>query len=198
MDVFLFRKKVQEAKEAKQQDEAATRCGARQVTTLPSHLFFQHNTALGPPYHVLLDTNFINKSFQNKLDILPALMDCLYAKCQHRSYFIQRLILYLVVGIPYVTDCVMAELEKLGPKYRLALRLAKDATVMQRLPCAHPGTYADDCLVERVQTHRCYIVATNDKDLKGRLRKIPGVPILYVGNHKYAIERLPEAPTSFV
>ena len=27
-----------------------------------------------------------------------------------------------IIGIPCVTDCVMAELEKLGPKYRIALR----------------------------------------------------------------------------
>lgn len=26
------------------------------------------------------------------------------------------------VGIPYITDCVMAEIEKLGLKYRVALR----------------------------------------------------------------------------
>lgn len=90
----------------------------------------------------------------------------------------------------------MGELEKLGSKYRLALRLAKDPLI-QRLQCDHKGTYADDCIVERVQTHRCYIVATNDKDLKSRLRKIPGVPILYVGNHKYCIERLPEAPSNY-
>lgn len=25
-------------------------------------------------------------------------------------------------GIPYITDCVMAEIEKLGMKYRVALR----------------------------------------------------------------------------
>ncbi len=33
----------------------------------------------------------------------------------------QRL-LYPLAGIPCVTDCVMAELEKLGHKYRVALR----------------------------------------------------------------------------
>ncbi len=27
-----------------------------------------------------------------------------------------------VIGTPYITDCVMAELEKLGPKFRVALR----------------------------------------------------------------------------
>jgi rRNA-processing protein FCF1 len=36
------------------------------------------------------------------------MMDCLYAECK-----------------PCITDCVMAELEKLGQKYRLALKVAK-------------------------------------------------------------------------
>ena len=80
-------------------------------------------------------------------------MDCLYAKC-----------------IPIITDCVMyvtrvlivchnahpvcrAELEKLGQKYRIALRIARDER-WERLKCDHKGVYADDCLVERVQKHR--------------------------------------------
>ena len=41
--------------------------------------------------------------------------------------------------------------------------------------------------------HKCYIVATQDKDLKRRIRKIPGVPIMFVTQHKYSIERMPEA-----
>ncbi len=71
------------------------------VRQYPSHLFFSYNTSLGPPYHVLMDTNFINFSIQNKIDIVAGMMDCLYAKC-----------------IPYITDCVMGELEKLGTKFR--------------------------------------------------------------------------------
>lgn len=73
----------------------------------------------------------------------------------------------------------MAEIEKLGMKYRVALRyhlqqsfnsadiqhvcsssfpskqcflfdrIAKDPR-FEHLPCAHKGTYADDCLVQRV------------------------------------------------
>ena len=82
------------------------------------------------------------------------MMDCLLAKC-----------------IPCITDCVMAELEKLGGKYRLALRLAKDPR-FERLPCTHSGTYADDCLLQRCQQHRCYIVATCDRDLKRKIRKV--------------------------
>ncbi|CAB1335170.1 unnamed protein product [Coregonus sp. 'balchen'] len=107
----------------------------------PSCLFFQYNTQLGPPYHILVDTNFINFSIKAKLDIVQSMMDCLYAKC-----------------IPCITDCVMAEIEKLGMKYR----------------------------------HKCYILATVDRDLKRRIRKIPGVPIMYISNHRFNIERMPD------
>ena len=47
-----------------------------------SALFFQYNTQLGPPYYILVDTNFINFSIKNKLDLFQSMMDCLYAKCK--------------------------------------------------------------------------------------------------------------------
>ena len=46
---------------------------------------------------------------------------------------------------------ISAELEKLGPKYRVALRIAQQ---LERLPCQHKGTYADDCLVNRIKAHK--------------------------------------------
>jgi len=163
----------QEKEEKKKEDKREKE--VNQVQQVASSLFFKYNTALGPPYHILLDTNFINFSIQNKLDIMQSMMDCLYAKCT-----------------PYISDCVMAELEKLGPRYRVALKVAKDPR-FERLPCTHSGTYADDCLVNRVTQHKCYIVATCDKDLKRRIRKIPGVPIMYISSRQFSIERLPEA-----
>ena len=33
----------------------------------PTALFFKYNTQLGPPYQVLVDTNFINFSIKNKV-----------------------------------------------------------------------------------------------------------------------------------
>mmetsp|Transcript_24204 Transcript_24204/g.57692 ORF Transcript_24204/g.57692 Transcript_24204/m.57692 type:complete len:200 (-) Transcript_24204:119-718(-) len=147
----------------------------KSLTVAPSTLFFSYNSQLGPPYHVILDTNFINFSIQNKLDPIKAAMDCLFAKCTI-----------------YISDCVMAELEKLGQKYRVALRIAKDPR-FERLPCTHKGTYADDCILERITQARCYIVATCDRDLKRRIRKVPGVPIMYIAQRKYSVERMPEA-----
>ena len=113
-------------------------------------------------------------------------------------------------GIPCVTDCVMAELEKLGHRFRIALRwvrchgacikkklilhlhsVARDPR-FERLRCSHTGTYADDCLVQRVTAHKCFIVATCDRELRRRIRQIPGVPLMYIANRRYAIERLPD------
>ncbi|KAK9445068.1 sarcosine oxidase [Metarhizium brunneum] len=148
----------------------------REAPQMPSNMFFQHNTALVPPYNVLVDTNFLSHTVQRKLSLLESMMDCLYAKCN-----------------PIITSCVMAELEKLGPKYRLALRVARDER-WQRLECDHKGTYADDCLVDRVTKDRIYIVGTNDKLLKRRIRRIAGVPLMSVARGKYVIERLPGAP----
>ncbi|KAI0201320.1 Fcf1-domain-containing protein [Astrocystis sublimbata] len=148
----------------------------REIPQMPTALFFQHNQALKPPYSVLVDTNFLSHTIQRKLPLQESMMDCLYAKC-----------------IPIITSCVMAELEKLGPKYRMALRIARDER-WERITCDHKGTYADDCIVDRVMKHRVYIVATNDKDLVRRIRKVPGVPIMNVARGKYVIERLPGAP----
>ncbi|KUJ07686.1 rRNA-processing protein FCF1 [Mollisia scopiformis] len=165
---------------SKAEDEAKKKAKenqvVREVPQVSSALFFQYNTALVPPYNVLVDTNFLSHTVQRKLELLETMMDTLYAKC-----------------IPIITSCVMAELEKLGPRYRIALRIARDER-FERLKCSHAGTYADDCIVDRVQQSKIYLVATNDKDLKRRIRKIPGVPIISVARGKYVVERLPDAP----
>ena len=114
-------------------------------------------------------------SNRKKLDIVRSMMDCLLAKC-----------------VPCITDCVMGELEKLGGKYKIALRLAKDPR-FERIPCNCKGCYADDCIVQMAKQWRCFIVATCDKELRGRIRKIPGVPCMYISGYKYTVERMPEA-----
>ena len=137
----------------------------------PIHLYFSYNTQLNPPYQILIDTNFINLSIQYKIDLFQGMLSCLLAKC-----------------IPVVTDCVIGELEKFGSKYRLALRIVKDPR-FKRYTCSHKGTYADDCLVNIYNEHKWHIVATCDRQLKSRIRKIPGVSIMSIVSHKYAIER---------
>uniref|UniRef100_A0A8C2LHB8 rRNA-processing protein FCF1-like n=1 Tax=Cricetulus griseus TaxID=10029 RepID=A0A8C2LHB8_CRIGR len=71
-------------KRKKRKDPSALK--EREVPQYPSCLFLQYNTQLGPPYHILVDTNF-NFSIKAKLDLVQSVMDCLYAKC-----------------IPFITD----------------------------------------------------------------------------------------------
>ena len=165
-----------DATESQFADDAAIRYNASQITVVApvhSHMFLSENKALAPPFHVWLDTNFINFSMQNKIEIVEGLMDCLLAKV-----------------VPCVCDCVTAELEKLGKKFRIALKVARDKR-FKRLSC--DSKYADDCVLRTVAANPVFIVATCDQDLKRRLRKIPGVPIMYISKHRYTIERLPEA-----
>uniref|UniRef100_A0AC35TMV3 PINc domain-containing protein n=1 Tax=Rhabditophanes sp. KR3021 TaxID=114890 RepID=A0AC35TMV3_9BILA len=157
----------------KKEDETVVKVVEQQATS--SAMFLRYNTQLGPPFHVIIDTNFINFTVKNKIEMMKGFMDCLYAKV-----------------IPYVTDCVFGELEKSGNRFKVALKILKDTRV-KRLKCNHKGIYADDCIVNRINQHKCYIVATCDKDLKNRIRKIPGVPIMYISNYRYTIERMPDA-----
>uniref|UniRef100_A0A8C9HBZ3 rRNA-processing protein FCF1 n=1 Tax=Piliocolobus tephrosceles TaxID=591936 RepID=A0A8C9HBZ3_9PRIM len=113
----------------------------KQIVPIDSNLFFNYNNNLCPPYNIIIDTNFINSSIQYKIDILKGCSEILLAKCNI-----------------YITDCVVAEIEKLGQRFSLALKLLKDPRY-QRLTCTHKGTYADDCIVNRVTESRCYIVA---------------------------------------
>ena len=133
----------------KKKEEKRKKQADRHVDQTPASMFFAHNTGLGPPFHVIVDTNFINFSIKNKIDLVKGMTDCLLAKC-----------------VPVILDSVMAELEKLGTKYRLALRLAKDPRFLRMPSYLKRGTYADDDIVEHCRVHRCFIVATCDKDLK--------------------------------
>ncbi|KAH7726488.1 CGI-35 protein [Aphelenchoides avenae] len=157
----------------KKVDEQALKI--REAPRTSSAMFLKYNNQLGPPFHVIVDTNFVNFAIKNKIDIMTGFMDCLYAKV-----------------IPYIPDCVLGELEKMGRRFKLALKIIKDSR-FQRLHCAHKGIYADDCIVQRVTQHKCYIVATCDRDLRGRIRKVPGVPIMYIHDHRFTIERMPDA-----
>lgn len=138
---------------------------------------FRINYVFTPPYNVLIDTNFINFCIKRKLDLRTELLNCLLSNTEL-----------------LVTDCVIGELEKLGRIYRVALAMVKKPE-FRRLECDHSGTYVDDCLVRRVRASRCYILATCDTELKNSIRKIQGVPLLYIQGKKFVVERLPNAST---
>ncbi|KAG0654057.1 hypothetical protein C6P46_001993 [Rhodotorula mucilaginosa] len=64
----------------KEKEEAVKAKEVNRVDAMPTSLFFSHNQALVPPYRVIVDTNFINLSLENRVDMVRAMMDVLYAK----------------------------------------------------------------------------------------------------------------------
>lgn len=83
-------KEVSEKADAKAAKAKAAE--TRQVTQTPSAMFFKYNTALGPPYFVLVDTNFINFSIK--------VMSLKLAKLSSASYT-------LSARVPLTVACCM-------------------------------------------------------------------------------------------
>lgn len=170
-----FQEEAKEKREKEKEKEGA-HLAPLVEERLSAERFLEYNPNLGPPYHVLVDTSFLNFTVRLRIDLINGMIDCLVAK-----------------ATPYVTDCVIQELERHGRRFSVALRLTKDPRV-RRLRCDHENIgYADDCLYERARASQCYIVATNDVELKQRLRRLPGVPILTALRGRYAVERLADA-----
>jgi hypothetical protein len=93
-DARLLRQDNRDIDEKKKATEAMI----RQVPQVSSSLFFQYNTALVPPYSVLIDTNFLSLTVQRKLPLLESMMDTLFAKC-----------------VPVVTSCGQHSLRPFSP-----------------------------------------------------------------------------------
>lgn len=160
----MFAKKIKKIVPKEESEESTVSIGAEERSIL--------NSSIKPPYNVLLDTNFINDCIRKKLNMVHILIDCLEANVQL-----------------FITECVYAELEKLGRVYRLALNMIKK-TEHTVLKCQHKGTYADDCILKRISEFKCYIVATSDTNLRQRIKKHQGVPIVFFRGYKLHTERL--------
>ena len=124
------------------------------------------------PKYVLIDTNFIYFTLKNKIDLLQSLLECLNS-----------------IAIPCVSECVIMELEKLGTKFKLALKYLKKRNII-KIKCFHPKNiiYADDCIFNTVNLFRHFIVATCDINLKKRVKKLSSSQIITIKKNKFRLE----------
>ncbi|KAL8770743.1 MAG: hypothetical protein Q9209_003610 [Squamulea sp. 1 TL-2023] len=106
----------------------------REIPQVSSSLFFQYNTALTPPYNVLVDTNFLSHTVQNKLELLSTMMDCLYAKCIP----IITSVSFTVIESLKEGEDVNADIVRNGRirKVKITCSSAKGKYVIERLPDA--------------------------------------------------------------
>ena len=119
--------------------------------------------------YVLIDTNFIYFTIKNKINLVDSLLRCLNT-----------------MVVPCVSECVLLELEKLGPKFKLALKFLKNRKII-KIKCFHQDNiiYADDCIFNNIFLYRYFIVATCDIKLKKRIKQINGSRILSIKKNKF-------------
>ncbi|KAG2198059.1 hypothetical protein INT47_011894 [Mucor saturninus] len=117
-----------------------------------------------PPYQILLDGDFCKAALEKQIyikDELPVLMTGL-----------TRLV---------VTDCILQDIKGRGHDFTSAFILAKRFET-RRCPHKEKVVSSYDCIRDLVgaENHQHFCVATQNPKLKDRMRKIPGVPLIYV------------------
>ena len=145
--------------------------------------FFKANFDFREPYQVLIDGTFTNACLDMKVNI----------KEQLPKYFMSDEVKLLT------SACCIREIEKL---LQLEPKLFGAAAVLKRFPvhgCGHGNDPkpANKCL--KVMASRSkYFVASQDPQLREKLRKIPGVGILYLHQKAPTLEKPSEVSREFV
>lgn len=126
--------------------------------------FYINNFNFRQPYQLLIDGTFCVAALNNKINI-----------ADNMPRYLQGELKLLT------TPCAIVEMEKLGPKVFGALKILKNFALHK---CCHDKrpVPAVDCLLSMVKNYneKHYVVATQDRDLQGKIRRLPGVPLLYL------------------
>lgn len=133
--------------------------------------FYKINFNLIEPFNIIIDGNFLYMSIERKIDFKERLEKIFKGS----SIILQT------------SNCILDELEKLGPEFRgIFLRARR----FFRLKCHDKPISAYDCIMNQIEQNkeRKFIVATQDETLRKSLRKIGGIPIIYIKNDSLQIE----------
>ncbi|XP_032678148.1 rRNA-processing protein UTP23 homolog [Odontomachus brunneus] len=142
--------------------------------------FYVNNYKFYQPFQVLIDGTFAFAALENKFNIQDQLA----------KYFQSEVKLL-------TTLCIITETEKLGLFSSVvngAMQIVKQYAVHK---CGHEKkpTSGLKCLQSMIGKDNSsrYIVATQDRELQDKLRKIPGVPIIYLHGRAPTLESPSEA-----
>ncbi|MEQ2232521.1 Small subunit processome component [Ilyodon furcidens] len=126
--------------------------------------FYKYNFSFREPFQILIDGTFCQAALKNKIQIKEQMPKYLMGEVQLCT-----------------TNCALKELETIGKQlYGAKIILQK----FQVRKCAHlkNPVPASECLLsmlEETNPHH-YFVATQDHAVTAGLKKIPGVPLLYI------------------
>uniref|UniRef100_V9L1Y3 rRNA-processing protein UTP23 homolog n=1 Tax=Callorhinchus milii TaxID=7868 RepID=V9L1Y3_CALMI len=135
--------------------------------------FYQHNLGFRQPHQLLLDGTFCQAALLHKIQIKEQMPKYLMAEVQLCT-----------------TGCVLKELESLGEEVYGAKLIAQRFQVRS---CPHfkNPVAASVCLLSMVQNNNPhhYFVATQDHQLTMKIKKLPGVPLLYIIQNTIVLEK---------
>ncbi|KAK5911012.1 hypothetical protein CgunFtcFv8_005224 [Champsocephalus gunnari] len=126
--------------------------------------FYKYNFSFRQPFQILIDGTFCQMALKNKIQIKEQMPKYLMGEVQLCT-----------------TNCALKELETLGKElYGARIILQK----FQSRRCAHlkDPVPASECLLSMLgetNPHN-YFVATQDHTVTAGVKKIPGVPLLYI------------------
>ncbi|XP_076244636.1 rRNA-processing protein UTP23 homolog [Calliopsis andreniformis] len=157
---------------------------ARQKKARKNLGFFINNFKFRAPFQILIDGTFAFAALENKFNIQDQLAKYFQAEVKLLT-----------------TPCIILETEKLGSFSKTisgAMQIVKQYPIHK---CGHQkhsvtGTKCLKSMIAKNNSSR-YIIATQDRELQDMLRKVPGVPILYLHGKAPTLEAPSEASREY-
>lgn len=144
--------------------------------------FYKHNFGLREPFQVLLDGTFCQAALRGQIQI----------KEQLPKYLLGEVTLC-------TTGCVLKELQSLGKELYGAKLIAQRFQVRH---CAHfkSPVGGSACLLSMIaegNPHH-YFIATQDQELAEKVKKKPGVPLLFIIQNTMVLDKPSPKSIAFV
>lgn len=134
--------------------------------------FYRNKFQIHQPYQLIVDLTFCQEALQNRVQIKEQLTHYLNGEFKL-----------------FITDCIKAEGILLGPKLHGAMVIAEK---FEKWSCGHEkAVSASMCissLLKRNNKNGLFI-ATQDPELREKLRSMAGVPLMHVNHNVIVLEK---------
>ncbi|XP_032568296.1 rRNA-processing protein UTP23 homolog [Chiroxiphia lanceolata] len=144
--------------------------------------FYKHSFQFREPFQVLLDGTFCQAALRNKIQIREQLPGYLGGAAQLCT-----------------TRCVIKELESLGKALYGAKLIAQRFQVRN---CSHhkDPVSGSTCLLSMIEdgNPHHFFIATQDQDLSNKVKKKPGVPLLFIIQNTMVLDKPSPKSLAFV
>ncbi|NXA72388.1 UTP23 protein, partial [Thryothorus ludovicianus] len=144
--------------------------------------FYKHNFQFHEPFQVLLDGTFCQAALRNKIQIREQLPGYLAGAVQLCT-----------------TRCVIKELESLGKALYGAKLIAQRFQVRN---CSHHKNpvSGSTCLLSMIEdgNPHHFFIATQDQDLSNKVKRKPGIPLLFIIQNTMVLDKPSPKSLAFV